>query len=105
MIEKQSGVYPVKVIIPETTDGQNWNPQDYNISAKEFQDMLDVIQPSGKTIDLLNYVGLLKLARRFDMPGVSKFYFITITSSKLIDWHYCVTVILDLIENPIAADS
>lgn len=35
--------------------------------------MLDVIQPSGKMIDASNYDGLLKLARRFEMPGVSKF--------------------------------
>lgn len=71
MKEKETGIYPIKVLLIKVLKKLR-NPQDTEISAEEFQEMLDVIQPMCQPISIENYIFLLKLANRFEMPAVSQ---------------------------------
>ncbi|GMS78577.1 hypothetical protein PENTCL1PPCAC_752, partial [Pristionchus entomophagus] len=57
MKEKKTGVYPIK---------------DNDISADDFAEMLLVIHPTQKPITEDNYLTLLRLANRFEMPDLTR---------------------------------
>lgn len=47
--------------------------QDY--TAEQFQEMLDVINPTSKPIDRWNVMYLIEMAERFLMPSVNIFFY------------------------------
>ncbi|GMR58078.1 hypothetical protein PMAYCL1PPCAC_28273, partial [Pristionchus mayeri] len=57
MREKQEGRYPIK---------------DDDISPEDFEELLLVIHPTDKPITALNYMKLLKMASRFEMPELNR---------------------------------
>ncbi|GMR58077.1 hypothetical protein PMAYCL1PPCAC_28272, partial [Pristionchus mayeri] len=57
MKEKKEGRYPIK---------------DENISPDDFQELLNVINPTDKPITSHNYMKLLEMANRFEMPELTR---------------------------------